>query len=266
MRIGLISDTHGSLPALEAVLNACRAAACDVIVHAGDFLSSPFSPDPPGESVALLRAESLPVILGNNELYLRDWGTPHWEATLGQRRQRPDSPDFFLPFIPAGQAELSPADLAWLRSLPEELVLDGARAGDVYVCHGMPGNSFVTPWDSDVRYTPPGFQFQEQVATALARPGVADADLILCGHTHQPLIQRTNLPNGRSALVVRCSGGTSTGTPPRAWYCGYAIMTHRAPTATSYLEWEITVGTVPYLPRDPTWRWDQPARRSAAAP
>jgi hypothetical protein len=259
VRIGLISDTHGSIPALEAAIGACRTAACDVIVHAGDFLSSPFSPDPPAETIALLRAEQLPVILGNNELYLRDWGTPRWEATLAQRRQRPDSPDHFLPFIPAGQAELSTPDLAWLRQLPEELVLDGARPGDVYVCHGMPGDTFSTIWDTDASFTP-AFT-PEQLAAALSRPEVAGADLILCGHVPYPFLQRTALPNGRSALVVRSCGGAAVGNPRRAWYSGYAILTHRAPTATSYLEWEITVGTTPYQPRDPGWTWDQPARR-----
>jgi hypothetical protein len=264
VRIGLISDTHGSIPALEAAIQVCRAAACDVIVHAGDFLTAPFSPDPPAETIALLRAEQLLVIVGNNELYPRDWATERWESTLAQRRQRPDSPDHFLPLVPAGQAELSASDLAWLRALPEELVLDGARPGDVYVCHAMPGNSFVTPWETDPRYTP-AFT-PEQIAAALSRPGVAAADLLLCGHVGRPLLQRAGLPNGRSLLVVRNCGGTSVGAPPHTWYMSYTILTHRAPTAASFLEWEITVGMTPYRPRDPSWTWDQPARRPAASP
>ena len=59
MRIGLISDTHGSVPALEAAIGACRTANCDLIVHAGDFLSTPFSPDPPAETIAILRSDEL---------------------------------------------------------------------------------------------------------------------------------------------------------------------------------------------------------------
>src|SRR5918997_846378 len=102
MRISLISDTHGDVPALEAALAACRAAAPDLIVHAGDLLTAPFSPDPPAETIALLRAADVRVIYGNNELYFRDWGPPRWPATLAQRRQRPDPPDHFLPYIPAG--------------------------------------------------------------------------------------------------------------------------------------------------------------------
>jgi hypothetical protein len=259
MRIGLISDTHGSIPALVAALRACQAASPDLIVHAGDFLTTPFSPDPPAETIALVRTAGIRPIIGNHEIYLRDWGTPRWAATLAQRRRRPDSPDHFLAYIPAGQAEMTPADLAWLRALPEELVLDGARSGDVYVCHGMPGNSFATPWGTDARFTP-AFA-PEEVATALARPEVAAADLILCGHAAGPLVQRAALPNGRTALVVRC-GGEPVGDPPNAWYMGYAVLTHRAATATSFVEWEVTIGTVAYQPRDPSWRWDQPAQRS----
>lgn len=127
MRIGLIGDTHGSVPALEAALAGCRAALADVVVHCGDFLSTPFSPDPPGETIALLRRAGVRVVLGNGEVYLRDWGTPRWDQTLALRRRRPDSPDHFLPSVPAGQAELGADDLAWLRAQPEGLALDAAR-------------------------------------------------------------------------------------------------------------------------------------------
>ena len=106
MRIGLIGDTHGYVPALEVALAACRTAGCDRIVHCGDFLS-PFSPDPPSETIALLRAEEVSVVVGNGEVYLRDWDTPRWDTTLALRRQRPDPPDHFLPYVAAGQAELS---------------------------------------------------------------------------------------------------------------------------------------------------------------
>jgi hypothetical protein len=68
MRIGLIGDTHGYLPALEAALRGCRAATCDLIVHRGDCLSSPFSPDPPAETLALLRSAEVLVVVGNGEV------------------------------------------------------------------------------------------------------------------------------------------------------------------------------------------------------
>ena len=97
MRICLIGDTHGFVPGLEAALDASNRHAPDLIVHCGDFLTSAFSPDPPGETIDLLRSENVQVIYGNNEVYFRDWGTPRWESTVAARRRRPDSPDYFLP-------------------------------------------------------------------------------------------------------------------------------------------------------------------------
>src|SRR5437879_13824726 len=46
----------------------------------------------------------------------------------------------WLDEVGAGQALIPPADLAWLRGLPEELLVTER----VWVCHGMPGN----PWNS----------------------------------------------------------------------------------------------------------------------
>ena len=184
MRICLIGDTHGFVPGLEAALLASKRHAPDLIVHCGDFLTSPFSPDPRGETIDLLRSQNVQVIYGNNETFFRDWGTPRWESTVAARRRRPDSPDYFLSLIEQGQAELTAADLDWLRALPAELSLNGARQGDVYVCHGMPGNPFATIWDTAPAFTPDFTQ--QEIDAALSRPAVASADLILCGHTPAP--------------------------------------------------------------------------------
>lgn len=260
MRIGLIGDTHGYVPALEASLAACRAAAPDLIVHCGDFLSTPFSPDPPGETIALLRAEGVRCICGNGEVYLRDWGTGRWDAALALRRRRPDPPDYFLPYVPAGQAELRPENLAWLRELPDELVLDGGRPGDVYVCHAIPGDPFSGIWPAHLTSTWDNFVTPQVRDAALSRPGVAEADLILHGHAHAPLVQPTLLPNGRMVLAVRGTG--VKGELRAAWWVGYVFLTHRGPSLPlGYAEWEVTLGAVPFQPRDPTWTWEQPSRR-----
>jgi predicted phosphodiesterase len=273
VRLGLIGDTHGYAPALEAALAACRAAACDRIVHCGDFLSTPFSPDPPAETIALLRAEDVSVVVGNGEVYLRDWGTPRWEETLAQRRQRPDPPDYFLPLVAAGQAELRPDDLAWLRAVPEELALSGARPNDVYVCHGMPGNVFASIWDTNVFGTlwDPGAAYTpdftpETITAALSRPEVAGADLILCGHTHRPLVQRTALPKGREALVVRGASFRQPADPSLAWWTDYILLTHVGDVSAGYVAWEYSRRLVPFHPRDPSWTWDQPSRPSPSFP
>lgn len=251
MRLGLIGDTHGSVPALEATIAACRAHHAELILHCGDFLSTPFSPDPPGETIALLRREQVRCIHGNGERYLMDWGTPAWDATVALRRARSDqSPDYFLPLVAAGQAELTAADLAWLREVPGELVLDCARPGDVYMCHGMPGNPFNTLWASDPRYD--ANVTAEMCRKALALPSLAAADLILCGHAHTPYLQPTELPDGRQALVVRASGWLPQPGPPSR--TSVALLTS-GPSG-----WGVAFCPVAFTPRDPSWRWSEPSR------
>lgn len=256
MRLGLIGDTHGSVPALEAAIAGCHAAGADLIIHCGDCISTPFSPDPPGETIAILRREGVRCVYGNGELYLMDWGTPRWERTVVARRARSDqSPDYFLHLVPAGQAELSAADLAWLRSLPEELVLDGARPRDVYVCHGMPGNPFNTLWPVSPLYD--ANVTDEIRREALSRPALAEADLILCGHAPGPYVYPTELPNGRCPLVVRASGWPRQDDGARR--TSVAILT------AGLAGWEVLIQPVPFTPRDPTWTWDQPSRPAQAA-
>jgi hypothetical protein len=260
MRIGLIGDTHGFLPALEAAIAGCRKAGVDRIVHCGDFLSTPFSPDPPDETIALLRAEGIEAIYGNSEVYLARWNTPDWDATVAQRRRRPDSPDHFLPLVPQGQAVLSDESLAWLRRLPGELVLDCARAGDVYVCHSMPGDPFNGIWDTfsideagvmrpDPRYSVtwrPG-----EIERVFSRPEVANADLILCGHVPYPLVQRTPLPNGRFALVIRGVGWMRGEPDGSGWMVDYWILDHIGPASLGFRAWALERQLCPFRPRDP---------------
>jgi hypothetical protein len=255
MRLGLIGDTHGSVPALAAAIAACHDAGADLIVHCGDFLSTPFSPDPPGETIAILQREDVHCVYGNGELYLMDWGTSRWEQTLAIRRARSDqSPDYFLPLVPAGQAELTDADLTWLRALPGDLVLDGARPRDVYVCHGMPGNPFNTLWPSSPIYD--ANVTEEMRRAALTRPALAAVDLILCGHAPGPYTYPTELPNGRRPLVVRASGWPRQDDGKQR--TSVAILTARS------AGWEVLIRPASFTPRDPTWRWDQPSRPAPA--
>jgi putative phosphoesterase len=62
MRIALIADIHGNLPALEAVLTEIAAEPVDRIVCLGDVVS--FGPQP-HEVLTRLRALGCPVVMGN---------------------------------------------------------------------------------------------------------------------------------------------------------------------------------------------------------
>ena len=64
MRIACISDIHGNLPALEAVLADVRAQSPDLTLSLGDQVN--FGPQPL-QVLQLLVSEGIPCLLGNHE-------------------------------------------------------------------------------------------------------------------------------------------------------------------------------------------------------
>jgi putative phosphoesterase len=62
MKIGLVSDIHGNLQALGAVLKALKREAVDLTLCAGDLVCYGANPN---EVIALLHAESIPCVTGN---------------------------------------------------------------------------------------------------------------------------------------------------------------------------------------------------------
>ena len=112
MRLAVVSDIHGNLPALEAVLAEIKSERVDRVVNLGDIVSGPLWPR---ETAALLRGLAWPTIRGNHERQL-----------LAQPADRMGPADAFA------RARLADEDLHWLAALPATLDLgDG-----VWCCHG----------------------------------------------------------------------------------------------------------------------------------
>ncbi len=158
MKIAVISDIHGNIAALDAVLADIAAHGVARIVNLGDILSGPLFPV---ETAERLMALDLPTIRGNHERQL-----------LAPDRAR------MIPSDRYAAEALSSRHLDWIARLPETM----AYADDVLMVHGTPA--------SDVRYflqtvTPEGLR--DATADELeARGAGVTASLILCGHTHLP--------------------------------------------------------------------------------
>lgn len=159
MRIAVVSDIHGNLRALEAVLARVRALGdIDRLVVAGDLLSGPLEPS---ETAALLMSLQAAVIRGNHERQLLVCA----EAPGGESDQ------YAFEHTTAAQR-------AWLATLPATLEL----AADVLVCHGTPETDLVYLCE-ELDGGPVKLASDSVIA---GRLGGARQALVLSGHSHHP--------------------------------------------------------------------------------
>ncbi len=164
MRIALLSDIHGNLPALEAVVADLRPRGVDTIVNLGDILSGPLLPL---ETARYLMAQDWPTIAGNHERQL-----------LAITAAKPGGASDRFARECLGETELD-----WLRALPATLRLND----EVFLCHGTPRRDIEYFLDSQVG---------ERLVLASAeqvteRLGEERSELVCCGHTHIPRVLRS---------------------------------------------------------------------------
>lgn len=157
-RIALVSDIHGNLPALEAVIEDTRRRDVTRIVNLGDSLSGPLLPL---ETARYLIRQDWVQLAGNHERQLLEFGTKGGGPS-----------DAFA------HAQLPPDVFEWMRGLRPARPLND----DIFLCHGTPRG--------DTEY------FLDSVEGDHTRPAT-DAELtersdgiahvvIACGHTHIP--------------------------------------------------------------------------------
>jgi predicted phosphodiesterase len=119
VRLALISDIHGNLPALEAVLEEIEGEDVDEILCLGDVAVGP----QPGETLDRVRELGCPVVLGNWDAYFIH-GFPHHESEVG--RQLVEMGEWWA-------GHLSPDQRAFIETFVDELKRPGLLA-----FHGSP--------------------------------------------------------------------------------------------------------------------------------
>jgi putative phosphoesterase len=190
MRVAALYDIHGNLPALEAVLDAVRAAAVDQIVIGGDVLPGPM----PRECLDALRSLSVPAtfILGNGD-----------RETVAARRGQMSAiiPEYFRASMEWNARQLSAADARAIEGWPPTHRMTIGGLGDVVFCHATPRN------DLDV--------FTEATPAEKLEPIVAGArcGVLVCGHTHMQFDRRV----GQTRVVNAGSVGMPFQEPGAYW-------------------------------------------------
>ena len=168
-RLAIISDIHGNLPALEAVLADIEAQGGSRIYHLGDLVGyNPF----PNETVALVARRGIPGITGNYD-----------QAVLGQVAD-PVGELLNAKITPMGREiyawtvrQVTGASREFLAAQPRERSVAVGRRR-LRLTHGSPRHikDYVRPTWPD-----------EMVGDLLSE---VEEDILFTGHTHIPVVRQ----------------------------------------------------------------------------
>jgi len=189
MRVLIVSDIHANRWALRAV--ARNVGSVDHVLCAGDAVN--YGPDPRA-ALDWLRESGAVAVRGNND---------HATAFGVDPRASPARQPLAVAVRDWTRGQLDAADLAWLSRLPVRLTWE------------IPGTRFAvvhaTPRDPLYDY-----RLQPDAAEAFVREVAAgvEADVLVVGHTHRPLLRRC----GNLQIVNPGSVGQPLDGDPRAAY------------------------------------------------
>lgn len=189
MRTAIVSDFHGNLPALEAVLADVERERFDLIVHGGDIASNGARP---AEVIDRVRELGWSGVIGNWDRALAD----SIDGVVPQ--MPPPAQPIFQPSVQWMQATIGPARMSWLGSLPAE-----HREARMLLMHAGPGDIWKAPMadasDEVLRQT----------------YGDLGSALVVYCHIHHPFVRRLG-----DSLTVANSGsvGMPADADPRASY------------------------------------------------
>ena len=193
MRLAVVSDVHGSLEALEAVIADIERSGADEVVHGGDLVL--MGPQP-AEAIDRIRELGWRGVVGNTDEVL--WRPEERDRQLALRpKLRPLIELMFDEWAPATRALLGEERIDFLRGLPATL-----QIGRTLLVHASPDDLWRAPQ--------PGASDAELDETYAA----TGAESVVYGHIHRPYARTT------SVLTVGNSGsaGFTWDGDPRASY------------------------------------------------
>ena len=204
MKIAIISDVHGNLPALEAAVADACARGAKRIICAGDLVGyGPF----PSEVCGFVAANRIDCVSGNfDRKTIESIDNPGFFNRKMNARKRKVL-DWTLKHVD-GRAQ------GLLRSLPQKIELKAA-GHEMLIVHGSP--------DSDVDTIYPSITSRGlESKLGGIRPGI-----LACGHTHIPFARRM-----RGMLVVNCgSAGFPVDGDPRPSFAMLELARGKRPSA-----------------------------------
>jgi predicted phosphodiesterase len=185
--VAVLSDIHGVMPALAAVLAEPDVVAADLIVLTGDLAAGP----QPAETLDRLMA------LGERAVWIR--GNADRELVESARGERTGADE--VSAWAAGELRADQVDL--LAGLPLSRTIAVAGLGEVLFCHATPRD------DQEVVVADSRLDRWQDVFDGVP----AEVTTVVCGHTHMPFIR---LAHGRM-VINPGSVGMPYGHPGAHW-------------------------------------------------
>ena len=167
MKIAVISDIHGNMEAIEAVMADIESKECDKLFVLGDYAMA--GPEP-SDAVRFFMNKSndpnVTMIQGNTDLMVSDFSLERYNILKAKAPVMAEA-------LQDDTKLLSAQEKIFLKTLPiqKEVYVDGIK---ILLVHGSPRKN-----NEDILPDTPMSEVEEMLK------GV-DADIVLCGHTHIP--------------------------------------------------------------------------------
>lgn len=167
MRIAIISDIHGNLPAFKAVLEDMASRAIDQVICLGDLVD--FAPWP-NEVINLVRSRKIMTIMGNHDERIA-FDLP----IIPLAKHSPEETEDRNAAIKHSKTVITPDNKQYLASLPRKVVLQFADT-TLYCTHASP--------ESIDEYL-----YENEDDLLQKRLQDSRADVLIVGHTHLSFIK-----------------------------------------------------------------------------
>ena len=190
MRFGLIGDVHAEDQRLHVALAALGEARVDRILCVGDLVDGEGDVD---RTCALLVEHRVITVRGNHDRWIRDDDM----RTLPRAHR---------------MTGLAPASIELLKSLPPTLSID-LPLGKLLLCHGVGSNDMRKLGPDENGYA---ISSNDDLLKVLFD---ATISIMVCGHTHVPMVRRFERGSGKAPLVV-----VNAGTLAREDKPGFVIL------------------------------------------
>lgn len=197
MQFAVVSDVHGNIFALEAVLRDLQKVSPDFVVCAGDLVGYGAHPN---EVIDLVRQERIMTVMGNY-----DDGTGFDKPECGCAYTDPQMAQMGAQSLEWTKAQVAAENKAFLRGLLGRLEFR-THGRKIAVVHGSPRriNEYLTV---------------DRPEASIRRMIDAEGlNILICGHTHIPYVRQLD----NRYLINTGSVGKPKDGDPRA---GYVLIT-----------------------------------------